>query len=432
VREAPIRRADSALTGRARAAHEPFIWDITTLAALGAMLALALLPILGTLCAAAFLGAVILLVVLKPLQSLDDIRRFAPLLSIALLALISTIWSDAPERTLRAGIQLFFTIVAAIVIARRVSAERVILMLFAGFTINLLVALPYVPGALLRGYALVGLMGSKNAMAFSAHMLMALSLAIMVDHRQNRLARLAACAAIPASIAIIFLCHSAGATASAIITLVAFPAFLLLGRLHISFRLGVMLTLLLLLIVAFIFLADLQYAWADFRLTVLKKDATLTGRTYLWDFAFRLIAERPALGHGYYAFWRQGNIDAEGLWRWAMIASRTGFNFHNAFVEMLVDLGWVGFSVFLITCVSVAGMGLYRQITRPSIPMAFFLSMLAILFARSYSETGLIAPFSQMTFLLLATGIYAVAPSKKTGRPGISEPREAAIVPRRV
>ena len=50
------------------------------------------------------------------------------------------------------------------------------------------------------------------------------------------------------------------------------------------------------------------------------------------------------LGRGYYAFWRQGNLDAEGLWRYFGIDSRGGFTFHNTLVDILVTLGWIGAS----------------------------------------------------------------------------------------
>lgn len=187
---------------------------------------------------------------------------------------------------------------------------------------------------------------------------------------------------------------------------VTFPIFVVFGRLSMPMRIAALALALIFVALALIFMPDLQAAWADFRVNVLKKDATLTGRTYLWDVAAKLNAERPWLGRGYYAFWRQGNIDAEGLWRWGGIGTRSGFNFHNAYVEMQVDLGWVGQALFIGVCAGIALTGFARQLIRPSVPMAFLLSLLIVIYVRSYAESGLIAPFSFLTLLWIATALY--------------------------
>jgi len=94
------------------------------------------------------------------------------------------------------------------------------------------------------------------------------------------------------------------------------------------------------------------------------------------------------LGHGYAAFWRPGNLDAEALWRWGGIADRTGFSFHNLFVETKVDLGIVGLAVLVAMCGTVVLLSLARQLRTPSITGAFLLSTLLVLLVRSTIETG--------------------------------------------
>jgi exopolysaccharide production protein ExoQ len=261
-------------------------------------------------------------------------------------------------------------------------------------------------------------------MGFSAHLLIAVALAVMVDRDQPSLARVAAIAAVPTGALLLLLSSSAGATVSVGITFLAFGGLVLFGRLPKRGRLAVLLLLLIALVLGGIFLDDIEAAIGTFRETVLKKDATLTGRTYLWDYAEQLNQERPWLGGGYYAFWRHGNLAAEGLWRWGGIASRTGFNFHNAFVEMRVDLGWVGFVVLSALCVGIVLVGCYRQFTRPTVPMAFFLAFLAVSLARASTETGLIAPFSAVTMFFLATAVYAVAPDKARRGNGLGRSRD--------
>jgi exopolysaccharide production protein ExoQ len=374
-----------------------------------ALLSLVATAAFGALGAAAFLAAAAALIMLAPQAAGRDLIRFWPLLLLPILALLSTIWSDAPARSLRAALQLFMTFAAAIIICRRVGPSSIILVLFLGFFVLCLLMLPNVPYALSRRMPLYSsLLGSKNQVGFAAHMLISLALTVAVDLRQSIIARLSALPAILLGLLVLVLAQSAGALTSLAITLITFPAFTLFGRVNMSLRIVILFLALVAAGLALIFLPDLQAAWADFRVNVLKKDATLTGRTYLWDFAARLNAERPWLGRGYYAFWRHGNIDAEGLWRWGGIASRSGFNFHNAYLEMQVDLGWIGAGLFIATCAAVAAAGFIGQLVRPSVPSAFLLSFLIVLYLRGYAESVLIAPFSLLTLLWIASAVYAV------------------------
>jgi exopolysaccharide production protein ExoQ len=236
---------------------------------------------------------------------------------------------------------------------------------------------------------------------------------------------------------LIFLSNSGNAIAGTAVMLLLITAFWLSGRFNLYVRIGMLLFTLLLIGVALVVLPDVLAMIADFRQNVLKKDGTLTGRTHLWEVASNLVAERPLLGHGYYAFWRHGNVEAEALWRWGGIANRSGFNFHNAFVDMLVDLGWVGTGLLVATCAGIAMAGIYALIIRPSTAAAFFLAFILWSFIKSYTETGLIAPFSLVTVLLVATGVYAVTGSgavdavgnhdRRRGRKGRSHVMETRI-----
>jgi exopolysaccharide production protein ExoQ len=332
-------------------------------------------------------------------------------LAIPLLAMMSTAWSDAPERTVRAAIQMLLTMVAAIIVCRRISAETLIVMLFVCMIGMCVLAVPSLPYVFQTQTPLLGPYASKNAMAYAAHLLVALSLAVTFERKRSVWWRLAAVAAIAPALFLLKLSQSSGAFLALIMTLLTFPALLLVGRVNGIWRF-VMLALALVGVgVAVALLPDIEAAATDVRQNVLQKDATLTGRTYLWDFAYRLAAERPVLGHGYYAFWRVGNIDAEGLWRYAGIASRSGFNFHNAFIEMRVDMGWVGTILLVVTCAAILGLALFRQFTKPSTAMAFLTAVTIGELVRSTAETSLFGPFSYYTLLLMATAIYSAAPS---------------------
>lgn len=375
-----------------------------------AVLALVATGIIGTLGAAAFILLALILASLRLGETVRDLIRFAPLLILPLLAILSTIWSDAPERTLRAGLQLLITIVAAISVSRGLSARSMVLVLYCGFLASCLLSIPDIPASLQTGSALSGPYESKNQMGFTAHFLMASAFAVTADSRQLTIARISGAVALPFSFLLLLFAQSSGAQTTAAITLLTFPVFIVFGRVNVSLRIGLLIVMFAMITVILILLPDFLAAWTDFRQSVLKKDATLTGRTYLWEVAARLNAEKPLLGRGYYAFWREGNLDAEGLWRWGGITGRHGFNFHSALIEIQVDLGWVGQAILVVTSLWVAAVAMLRQFLRPSIPAAFLLSLVLVIYARSYAESGLISPFSLLTFLWITIAAYSRAP----------------------
>ncbi|QJW88502.1 O-antigen ligase family protein [Spirosoma taeanense] len=82
---------------------------------------------------------------------------------------------------------------------------------------------------------------------------------------------------------------------------------------------------------------------------LLGKDPTLTGRTLLWEQIFVAVDKRPLFGHGFGGFWL-GDHSAS-----AIISQELNWevpNAHNGFLDILLDLGYVGFVAFLILYVT--------------------------------------------------------------------------------
>ncbi len=374
-----------------------------------AILALVAINVVGFFAALLFIATSLLLLALRPADSARTLLRFSPLLALPLLASISTIWSDSPAQSLRLGLELILTVVAAILLCSRAKPRTFILVMFLGLLPVCLAALSAVPRALSTGYPMIAFFGSKNELGFMAQMLFAGALAIALDRQRSAALRWLGIAALAVAVFLLFLSQSVTAQVCSAIILIAFPTLLLFGRFAPTVRIGLVALLVVVLAAALPFMGVISAEIDNFRGTVLNKDATLTGRTYLWEVASRISAERPWLGHGYSAFWRQGNLDAEALWRWGGIASRSGFNFHNAFVEIRVDLGLVGLVLLFLTCAAVLLLGIVRQVLRPSVPMAFIVTMVLVFYIRSYSEVGLLGPFSFVTVLWLGGAVYAAS-----------------------
>lgn len=401
--------------------------------AIVALLTLSFVPIFGTAAAAMFIAASAACLVLRPAEIGKALLHLGPLFTLPLLAILSTTWSDAPEQTLRAALQLLITFVAAIVICRRMPASLMVFVLFCASCAVLLLASTTINRSLSSGLPFLGPFASKNAMGYAALIHLGLAAAVLLDGTHRWIWRLAALASLPVALVMLVLTQSAGSSTSGALLVALFLILALFGKAPMPVRLGLVGLAGVLAALGVLFASDITEAVNAFRVDVLHKDASLTGRTYLWDYAAELSRQRPLLGHGYYAFWRQGNIEAEGLWRWGGIASRKGFNFHNAVVETNVDLGLVGVAVLLGSCVGVLGIALYRQLASPSLPLAFLVALTVVLYMRSAGESGIIAPFTPSTVLWVATAYYALrsqAAARQVRRPGTRGTPRMARVPR--
>jgi O-antigen ligase len=115
-------------------------------------------------------------------------------------------------------------------------------------------------------------------------------------------------------------------------------------------------------------------------LTILGRDATLTGRTAIWSAVVDAIQARPWFGYGYGVFWRGGlqgdAIDVLTAIHWSgLMQAQSGY------LDLCLDLGLVGFAVFLSGCGAAVwrGLKLFRSASTraakwPLIFLIFFLA----------------------------------------------------------
>ena len=154
------------------------------------------------------------------------------------------------------------------------------------------------------------------------------------------------------------------------------------------------------------------------------KDATLTGRTYLWATGLEAAAQTPIFGVGYQAYWVQGFPEAERLWQEFYIASRSGFHFHNTYIEVLVELGGVGLVLLALVPVRVLFGHLARLLNDRHDQTAYVMLGIALmLLIRSFVEVDLLQPYVVGSFLLyyaagqLASPQGARVPARSSAAP---------------
>ena len=88
------------------------------------------------------------------------------------------------------------------------------------------------------------------------------------------------------------------------------------------------------------------------------RSADLTGRTEIWSWVVSFILERPILGYGYSGFWLGASPESISIDRTMGTAIMYS---HNGYLEILLNLGVVGFFLALVFVATGIRRALYRS-----------------------------------------------------------------------
>lgn len=122
----------------------------------------------------------------------------------------------------------------------------------------------------------------------------------------------------------------------------------------------------------------------------LGKDLTFTGRTVIWAMIIPLANKRPFFGYGYQAFWQPWRgmenpaftVITENEWRPP--------NCHNGFIEIFVQLGWVGLTLFFLSFLCSLAMAVTYLIRSKKPDSVLPLILLTYMFIRNLSESAML------------------------------------------
>ncbi|GEO80125.1 O-antigen ligase family protein [Pararhodospirillum oryzae] len=309
-----------------------------------------LIQSVGTYGAILFLAPLPILVALRAKSFLEGVRRDFFLFVFPFLAVLSTLWSVAPGWSLWASLELVGTVIVGIAVGYCVPYRSVVFGVTGALLLTALgsLAVGVANGGEAGGMA--GLFQSKNQFATAIAFLLFISYTNLSDRSMGAGVRAIAVFSILLSMVLIWKAQSVGALVA---VFAAFLGMRMLRKVSEKPKSVRRTTLLLLaggggVLILFGFLGLLPLT--DI-LSALGRDATLTGRTYLWHEAKGFMAQNPVLGLGYQAFWRGENYDAVRLWDIFGQPPGAGFHFHNMYYNVGVDLGVVGLLIISLTMV---------------------------------------------------------------------------------
>ena len=195
-----------------------------------------------------------------------------------------------------------------------------------------------------------------------------------------------------------------------------------IGRVSRKFRVAVFAFVIVCMVMVTV--AGAAFDWETVGLKAVGKDVTLTGRTFLWAEGIKTGMQNPVLGVGYAAFWVPGTLEAEKLWFHFDIPLRTGFHFHNLFINLFVELGLVGCVLWGFLYLSV-----FRRATGNllknghSVETVFYVGISFMYLLRALTEVDTSAPygFAPLMLFFVVVRVAALAcikrPTLTTGDP---------------
>ena len=270
-------------------------------------------------------------------------------LSWPVLACMSALWSVTPSISLYQGVQLLLTVLVGFYLCMYASLERILQLLFAALLAAAVLSALYVVGSPGRsvgtGGEWLGIFPHKNVLGHMMVLLIITGLCLFLQGWRPRLTAIA----IVFGTALLLLSRSGVALAAMAIVLAPLTLAILVRMGWVAF--SMMIGLLLIALSASLLVAEFyRFDIIQYAFDVLGKDATLTGRTILWEFGWEAYSQRPWLGYGFKGYWESPSTTVTLL---RLVIGQDLWFFHNNFIDVAVAFGTLG-PIMLALGLSVA------------------------------------------------------------------------------
>jgi O-antigen ligase len=304
-----------------------------------------------------YLMGIYLMVVSFP-RLLDSLWRSVLIVTLIVMCIASVTWSIAPDVTLRRCIALIMTAVCAYGLAARFSWKRLTEIIGFAFLISMI--LSYIYGAFFPHLGRMqelfvgawrGVWIEKNNLGsvMSLGCVAAVAAAIHNPTRRYFWAGVAV-----GMIGLVLLSTSKTSLLATLIGLSVMGAvyFMRKGPMFAIIGFWLVSSTILVIILGLIIEPTLLFK-------LLGKDATLTGRTFIWQGISFVMQKRPLLGYGYGVVWT-----TEGPWTplaWITdIAGFRAYHAHSCWYEVWLSLGMVGLVTWVLAYIDLTLKAFYR------------------------------------------------------------------------
>ena len=286
--------------------------------------------------------------------------RDISLIFLVSLVLLSYFWSENPGDTLQASRSVLRQALFGIYLGGRYTPKELMQLITNLFALTVVIHCLFSVFAIGTGQSYLVISWVNNESSWTALSMHKQYLGRMVLHGgilfilssiQPRSYRRLKWCFLGVSIILLVLSKSKTSWIGFVLGLSLFP---ILKFVKLQYKLRTILYLSVVLIVgtiALILFSNLETIVVD----ILKKPPDFNGRFILWTMAIDSGFKRMWFGYGYAAFWRtyEGLSIINGTWFKFAETDTTSFHVHNGFIEMFLQIGFVGCSLFLLNLIAV-------------------------------------------------------------------------------
>lgn len=134
----------------------------------------------------------------------------------------------------------------------------------------------------------------------------------------------------------------------------------------------------------------------------LGKDATFSGRTYIWQISLDRLWERPWLGYGRSTFWAPQSPYPKAI-SYFLSQNFNAPHAHNGFIDIALDVGLIGLMLFFISYFTAFAAALKRAYAAPQPEYLWPLGFLTFLALNNMTESYMLRLGNIYWVLFMAT-----------------------------
>ncbi|MEM9276328.1 MAG: O-antigen ligase [Cyanobacteria bacterium P01_F01_bin.143] len=328
-----------------------------------------------------------------------------------IFVLISCLWSIAPDKTFRFGVYGVGSTIVGLYLGTRYSLKEQLKIL--GWTFATIVILSIIFAVALPKYgfmlsgiypdALRGIYTHKNQFGITIVLASVIFFLRAIDQKEGSWIFWLL---LMTSMALTVMCKSTTSLANMLLML-----FLCLAYRVFRWRYEILVSTVLAVLISGIAAAlfFFNFIGTDAFFEAIGKDPTLSSRTDIWAQVWEAIQLKPWIGYGSASFWD----GLEGPSKYVELTVRAKVAYaHNGFLDILLGIGFIGLSLFLISYVSTVIKSLVLLRKTNTIETFWPLLFLTYLIMTNVSE-GTLAALDNIFWVLYSTITFSLIAAKK-------------------
>ncbi|MFN6564378.1 MAG: O-antigen ligase family protein [Nostoc sp. ChiSLP01] len=346
-------------------------------------------------------GILLFLIILRWKRFIYVATRDISLLLLIGILLISYFWSAAPEFTLDESKSVVRAIFFGIYLAAQYNPKELMQLFLRMFGIAVILNLIFTGFVVAIGQPYIAISQANNEPSWQGllthkqylgRMMMHAAILFLLSSFTRKRFRWLTWIGFSLSIILLFLSKSKTSWVGLIVGLTLLP-ILKFTKWHYKAR-TIMYVVVVLLAgsIALLIFGNLEMIVVD----ILRKPPDLNGRFDIWQLAIEAALKRPWLGYGFAGFWtsNEGMSIVEHTWGASTVGTTNRFHSHNGFIDTLLQVGFIGFSLFIFNFLAAVKRVINLIHLTKTIESFWMLEFLLLSFLLQVSETLTLISFN--------------------------------------